>query len=279
MRAALALLLLGCSATVAPGPKNAPDSGPTDCPADTCGERCVDLSTDPLNCGSCGRTCLIPEADAACLAGACAIGACSPGFLDCDGSLDNGCEAPDACEPGAACATACGSLGATDCSDACAPTCLTSAETCNASDDDCNGACDEGLGCRIDVYRSGGAHGHIYGLDPAEAANAGQSMEGDPYFYVYASETVGLSPLYRCDKGSGLRFLTLSATCEIGLPVDLLVGYVATTPVCGAIPLHRLYNGTTGDHFYTTSEGERDNAIAAYGYSSEGIAAYVWAEP
>lgn len=39
------------------------------------------------------------------------------------------------------------------------------------------------------------------------------------------------------------------------------------------VPLYRLQGH--GDHFYTTSAQERDNAIAQYGYVSEGIACYV----
>ena len=44
----------------------------------------------------------------------------------------------------------------------------------------------------------------------------------------------------------------------------------------GTTPLHRLYCANTGDHFYTTSAVERDNAVAMFGYVSEGIACYVF---
>ncbi len=43
------------------------------------------------------------------------------------------------------------------------------------------------------------------------------------------------------------------------------------------VPLFRLQGN--GDHFYTTSADERDNAITQYGYHSEGIACYVESEP
>jgi hypothetical protein len=39
------------------------------------------------------------------------------------------------------------------------------------------------------------------------------------------------------------------------------------------IPLYRLRNAV--EHLYTTSAAERDNAIAQYGYTDEGIACYV----
>lgn len=42
------------------------------------------------------------------------------------------------------------------------------------------------------------------------------------------------------------------------------------------VPLYRLQGN--GDHFYTTSASERDNAIAQYGYTSEGIACYVYTD-
>ena len=49
--------------------------------------------------------------------------------------------------------------------------------------------------------------------------------------------------------------------------------YVYDTPVGGASSaLFRLYHPISGDHFYTTSLAERDNAIANLGYTSEGIA-------
>lgn len=43
------------------------------------------------------------------------------------------------------------------------------------------------------------------------------------------------------------------------------------------VPLYRLQGN--GDHFYTTSVTERDNAISEYGYTSEGVACYVHAAP
>jgi hypothetical protein len=43
-------------------------------------------------CGACGVTCSLPNAVAACRAGACAVGACNAGFADCDGDAASGCE-------------------------------------------------------------------------------------------------------------------------------------------------------------------------------------------
>ena len=44
------------------------------------------------HCGACGRTCSFANAAAQCLAGQCVMGACNPGFADCDTDPANGCE-------------------------------------------------------------------------------------------------------------------------------------------------------------------------------------------
>ena len=44
----------------------------------------------------------------------------------------------------------------------------------------------------------------------------------------------------------------------------------------GTTPLLRAFNPTSGDHFYTTSAAERDNAVANLGYRDEGVACHVF---
>ncbi|MDQ3031362.1 MAG: MopE-related protein [Myxococcota bacterium] len=78
-----------------------------------------DLTSDPLNCGACGRVCATAHAASSCAAGACTLGACEPGYYDLDGVPTNGCEY--------ACTLA-------------AP----ATEACNLRDDDCDGRVDEG---------------------------------------------------------------------------------------------------------------------------------------
>ncbi|MBI5518275.1 MAG: FG-GAP repeat protein [Deltaproteobacteria bacterium] len=58
-------------------------------PADGCE---TSLVSSPTSCGACGRACSLPNASAACVAGACAVGGCSAGFDDCDRAAANGCE-------------------------------------------------------------------------------------------------------------------------------------------------------------------------------------------
>ena len=254
---------------------------PEACVGTCCDGVCVDTFTDPDNCGACGITCLADNASTTCEVGACALDVCDEGWGDCDGDEATGCEAEVACEPGSACATECGSVGATWCGDPCAPTCLTLDETCNGLDDDCDGGCDEGAipGCRGGVYRSHGAIGHVYGRDEGELGTLGQTLERSDYFFVYESEATDLVPLYRCIKPNGLRLLTRSGTCEGGGELELLIGYVAAVERCGATPLYRLYSAGGQNHFYTLSATERDNAVSAYGYAYESIAACVWSAP
>ncbi|MEZ4314771.1 MAG: hypothetical protein R3F14_42695 [Polyangiaceae bacterium] len=69
----------------------------------------ADVSADPAQCGACGNACVVPHAQAACQSGQCTVGTCDPGWEDCDGEVQNGCEAnldadPDNCGD---CGTAC----------------------------------------------------------------------------------------------------------------------------------------------------------------------------
>ncbi len=70
------------------------DTGFADC--DGNGKNGCEASLgSPLHCGACGNVCApLPHATAGCAAGACGIGACDPGFGDCDGNPQNGCETP-----------------------------------------------------------------------------------------------------------------------------------------------------------------------------------------
>lgn len=240
------------------------DPPPPECgPLTTCGVQCVDLMTDPANCGKCGVTCVIPHAVAACGAGQCALGECADGWYDCDGDLLNGCEQQLA--PGQMCGLVCkpGKV-----------------ELCNQFDDNCDGACDEGAlpGCRHPVHRaSSPTLGHFYTTDAAEAMSGDLTPEALNFFYLYDAPGMSLVPFYRCLKGDGRRFYTTSATCENAGPVEGVLGQIGTDPICGSIPLFRLYGNS--DHFYTTSEVEKNNAVSMYGYKFESIAGYVWPGP
>jgi hypothetical protein len=57
-----------------------------------------------LDCGGCGLPCALPHASSTCATGSCALVACNPGFSDCDGNPQNGCE-PAPCANGGNCVT------------------------------------------------------------------------------------------------------------------------------------------------------------------------------
>ncbi len=250
------------------------DTSPPSCsaPESVCGIQCVDTSSDPNNCGGCGRSCVIPNASSECNAGACAVGACSAGFFDANDDPSDGCESTTGgCTAGGTCATACGSEGSLVCEGGEA-TCATPEETCNLVDDDCDGACDQGLtSCRVGVHRARAGGGHLYTRDLAEAM--GGVLERENYYYLYAEPAPGAMAFRRCQKGNGLWLSTTSADCE-GSTEQGILGYIATTEICGSRPLFRLFKD--GNHFYTTNATERDNAVNNLGFTFERIAGYVW---
>ncbi len=94
-------------------------------------------------------------------------------------------------------------------------------------------------------------------------AQWGYSYEGIA-FYVYPSQASETSPIYRLyNSSTGFHFYTASE---------------AEKDAISTIPVYRFYNLTTGDHFYTSSQVEADtlNGNKKYGYKSEGVAFYAF---
>ena len=60
--------------------------------ATRCGDRCFDTTDDPANCGGCGLSCNLPNADEVCRDSSCQLVACDPGRGDCNGVARDGCE-------------------------------------------------------------------------------------------------------------------------------------------------------------------------------------------
>ncbi len=190
---------------------------------------------------------------------------------------------PDASDDGACaegttrpCATSCGSTGTETCAAGAWSACAPPRETCNLADDDCNGSCDDVLGCRIGVDRSYAAAAglHFYTTTDSEATCCGYSLEVYRYYYLYGAQQPGLVPFYRCSTSKGAHLYTTDASCGGGT-LEGTMGWIATGPVCGSVPLHHLYLATSGDHFYTTSDAEA-SAAQAGGYADQGTAGYVW---
>lgn len=224
----------------------------------------------------------------------CGVGACEVVVPACDNGVENTCTplggAPEVCNNidddcdgvvdthQQACDTACGS-GSETCVAGVWMNCdapPVSDETCDLVDEDCDGTIDEGLSaCRIGVHRSFGNGGHYYTTDLSGAGCCGFSLEFADYYDIYADPQDGLVGWYRCLKGNGKYFYTTSSTCE-GQTVEALMGYVNPIDSAGARPLYRLYNASIGNHFYTVSAGERDNAVNNLGYVLESTACHVW---
>ena len=91
-------------------------------------------------------------------------------------------------------------------------------------------------------------------------------------------------PRWGCTVPPGSRALHL--VTSVSFEVETLLAAVATVDqgtaayvypeqVCGSIPLYGLFNSNITDHFYTTNETEREDAIANLGYADQGIACYV----
>ena len=57
-----------------------------------CGNTCVNILTNPNNCGSCGFVCALPNAISSCNNGNCNILSCLTGYIDCNGIVFDGCE-------------------------------------------------------------------------------------------------------------------------------------------------------------------------------------------
>jgi hypothetical protein len=72
------------------------------CPAGKmcCGATCQDFNSDPNNCGGCGQSCKLPEANSGCVNGGCMIISCKSGYADCDGLVQDGCESMLAADGG-----------------------------------------------------------------------------------------------------------------------------------------------------------------------------------
>ena len=87
-----------------------------------------DLASDPANCGACGNLCSAAHATAGCAKGQCVVGACIAGYVDVNGSFDDGCE----------CMRSNGGV-----------------ELCDGADNDCDGVIDNGFDLQNDPSNCG----------------------------------------------------------------------------------------------------------------------------
>ncbi|MFT3775809.1 MAG: DNRLRE domain-containing protein [Minicystis sp.] len=115
----------------------------------------VDTASDVHDCGGCGVACSVPHATPVCNGGACALAACDPGYYDCDGDPQNGCE-PAPCASGSHCQVDADCQSGQCTNGLCAaPSCTDLAQNGGETDIDCGGStacprCQAGQRCVVD---------------------------------------------------------------------------------------------------------------------------------
>ena len=110
----------------------------------------TNTAADTGNCGGCGNACNLPHAAPACTGGICTVGACNPGFQNCNNIHSDGCEVNTDGDPlhCGSCTNQCFTANGT-------PGCSGGSCTvggCNAGFDDCNGFPQDG--CETDINGS-----------------------------------------------------------------------------------------------------------------------------
>jgi MYXO-CTERM domain-containing protein len=128
----------------------------------------TDIQSDADNCGGCEVHCDIPNATAACSAGACVVAECEAGWGDCNGEGEDGCEVeldtnPNHCG-------GCGQLCELDHASAECRNGVCQLDDCDEGWADCNG--DEADGCEVDLTSDAEHCGHC-----AVACPEGQTCE------------------------------------------------------------------------------------------------------
>ncbi len=129
---------------------------------------------------------------------------------------------------------------------------------------------------------------HFYTTSVSEhdsVATGAYDSEGVAGF-VFTGPEPGPVPLYRAyNPYNGDHFYTANgdeynnAVNNYGYIAEGITGFLHDPnkpPVEGTKPFFRLWMPRSGDHFYTTIEAERDNAVTNIGYHYEGIVGYVW---
>ncbi len=150
------------------------------------------------------------------------------------------------------------------------------------------GYVDEGVACwtpivqvvGVPLFRlfRGASGDHFYTTSATERDNAiaqyGYTSEGTAC-HVYSFPGSGRLPLFRALKKYG-AVVRLHATIVQYYVSEGIACQVFASPQAGTTPLFRLFRPASGDHLYTISATERDNAIAQHGYNDEGTACHVF---
>jgi hypothetical protein len=134
----------------------------------------TDTRSSLEHCGACRRPCVRANATARCTAGLCAVGACGPGFANCDGNDANGCETDlrSSLAHCGACAIRCAGIGGT-------PACIAGScrITCDTGRGNCDG--DAANGCETDLQTAPAHCGACGSACPAgQSCSRGRCMAG-----------------------------------------------------------------------------------------------------
>ncbi|WP_437954852.1 hypothetical protein WME76_25190 [Sorangium sp. So ce119] len=183
----------------------------------------VDTNSSAASCGGCGAVCALANAAESCLAGTCVIGACEPGFANCNASALDGCEvntASDLAHCGG-CNLACALPHAAE--SCLAGTCVMGA--CEAGFANCDGAAANG--CEANT---GTSLAHCGGCGMAcNLANASEACE------------LGSCELVACNAGFASCNGVEADGCEVSIASD-----PANCGACGADCAEGIPNAAVG---------------------------------
>ncbi|MCE9576020.1 MAG: hypothetical protein K8W52_22905 [Deltaproteobacteria bacterium] len=183
--------------------------------------------SDLNNCGTCGHQCNTLNATPVCDTGTCKVDSCNPGFVDLNGSPNDGCEYQ--CTPsnggvelcdgidnncdgfvddgnpggGATCGTDTGecTAGTTVCSFGvlfCVGSIGGGSEVCNNLDDDCNGVVDNGFNKQTDPQHCGSCSPCVLDHATPGCSNGGCTVASCAFGYVNLDNVAGNGCEYSC---------------------------------------------------------------------------------
>jgi cysteine-rich repeat protein len=245
-------------------------------PQTACGSICTNLTSDPLNCGACGRLCVsAPNESAVCAQGGCS-GVCNAGFADCDGNPANGCEINIINDPKdcGVCGNVCAS--GQSCNNG---TCTASASVCGNGIREAGEQCDDSNTTNLDGCSSTCQFEQNQRIISLQLMGTMDSFCAQNQLGSRAFTTTALSqfnPVLNTNIAAGavteiLTFLGLTDLTGTTTQASFQLGMVGGTPVAGAG-----YSGSADlDWWYTVDPTTVDGSRVAKVQVPASIAASV----